>query len=62
MPYHHVTVFVSCAACAQAGLAVKPRVGDALLFYSLTPDGGKDKLSLHAGCPVIKGEKWSATK
>jgi prolyl 4-hydroxylase len=41
---------------------VKPRVGDALLFYSLTPDGTQDKLSLHAGCPVIKGEKWSATK
>lgn len=21
-----------------------------------------DKFSMHAGCPVIKGEKWSATK
>ncbi|KAG8039340.1 hypothetical protein GUJ93_ZPchr0039g14220 [Zizania palustris] len=48
--------------CAQKGVAVKPRKGDALLFFNLSPDASKDPLSLHAGCPVIKGEKWSATK
>ncbi|TVU19939.1 hypothetical protein EJB05_36121, partial [Eragrostis curvula] len=48
--------------CAQKGVAVKPRKGDALLFFNLSPDGTTDSLSLHAGCPVIKGEKWSATK
>lgn len=41
---------------------MKPRKGDALLFFNLSPDASKDSLSLHAGCPVIKGEKWSATK
>lgn len=41
---------------------VKPRKGDALLFYSLYPDATPDTASLHAGCPVEKGEKWSATK
>ncbi|KAL5230161.1 hypothetical protein ABZP36_028937 [Zizania latifolia] len=48
--------------CARKGVAVKPRKGDALLFFNLSPDASKDSLSLHAGCPVIKGEKWSATK
>ena len=48
--------------CARAGFAVKARRGDALLFYSLLPDGTKDQASLHGGCPVLKGTKWSATK
>lgn len=48
--------------CARQGLAHKPRKGDALLFYSLTPDGVEDKHSLHGSCPTTKGEKWSATK
>jgi hypothetical protein len=54
-----------CAAaeCGRRGLAVKPRKGAALLFWSLQPDGKtKDMHSLHGGCPVIKGDKWSATK
>lgn len=42
--------------------AVKPRKGDALLFFSLHPDARTDSLSLHGSCPVIEGEKWSATK
>lgn len=44
------------------GLRVKPRRGDGLLFYSLFPNGTIDPLSLHGSCPVIKGEKWVATK
>ncbi|KAK4483272.1 hypothetical protein RD792_010457 [Penstemon davidsonii] len=48
--------------CGRQGPAVKPRKGDALLFYSLTPDAVPDPMSLHAGCPVDEGEKWSATK
>ncbi|KAI4295737.1 hypothetical protein L6164_035752 [Bauhinia variegata] len=44
------------------GLKVKPRKGDGLLFYSLLPNGLIDKTSLHGSCPVIKGEKWVATK
>ena len=43
-------------------LAVKPMKGDALLFFSLHPDASTDPLSLHGSCPVIEGEKWSATK
>ncbi|CAI8604842.1 unnamed protein product [Vicia faba] len=44
------------------GLKVKPRQGDGLLFYSVFPNGKIDKNSLHGSCPVIKGEKWVATK
>nr|AMY26629.1 prolyl 4-hydroxylase alpha subunit-oxidoreductase activity, prolyl 4-hydroxylase [Linum usitatissimum] len=48
--------------CAKKGVAVRPRRGDALLFFSLHPTAVPDTSSLHAGCPVIEGEKWSATK
>ncbi|XP_075474143.1 putative prolyl 4-hydroxylase 10 [Primulina tabacum] len=48
--------------CGKGGLSVKPRRGDALLFWSMTPDGTFDQSSLHGGCPVIKGNKWSSTK
>lgn len=48
--------------CAKQGYAVKPKKGDALLFFSLHPDTTTDDTSMHASCPVIEGEKWSATK
>ncbi|KAL3723686.1 hypothetical protein ACJRO7_035799 [Eucalyptus globulus] len=48
--------------CGKEGLSVKPKMGDALLFWSMKPDGSLDKSSLHGGCPVIKGNKWSSTK
>ncbi|KIY96531.1 hypothetical protein MNEG_11433 [Monoraphidium neglectum] len=37
--------------------------GDALLFWSIKPDAHTlDVSSMHTGCPVIKGVKWTATK
>ncbi|CAN1141398.1 Probable prolyl 4-hydroxylase 9 [Linum perenne] len=44
------------------GLKVKPRQGDGLLFYNVFPNTTIDRKSLHGSCPVIKGEKWVATK
>ncbi|XP_010417065.1 PREDICTED: prolyl 4-hydroxylase 13-like [Camelina sativa] len=44
------------------GLKVKPRQGDAIFFYNLFPNKTIDQTSLHGSCPVIKGEKWVATK
>ena len=38
--------------CALRGLAVKAIRGNALLFYSLKPDGSEDPTSLHGSCPV----------
>ncbi|KAF5454617.1 hypothetical protein F2P56_024268 [Juglans regia] len=48
--------------CGKEGLSVKPKMGSALLFWSMNPDATLDPSSLHGGCPVIKGNKWSATK
>ncbi|RYR33199.1 hypothetical protein Ahy_A10g047760 isoform A [Arachis hypogaea] len=52
----------SWSKCAHKGYAVKPEKGDALLFFSLHLDATTDSRSLHGSCPVIEGEKWSATK
>ncbi len=52
----------SWSDCGKRGLGVKPMKGDALLFFSLHPSAEPDPMSLHTGCPVIEGEKWSATK
>ncbi|KIZ02233.1 hypothetical protein MNEG_5728 [Monoraphidium neglectum] len=51
-----------CAKKGPSTLANKPYKGDALMFYSLTPDGVEDEMSIHGSCPTLKGEKWSATK
>lgn len=42
-------------------LAVTPRRGDAVVWWNLLPDGTCDELALHAGCPVVAGEKWTST-
>ncbi|KAM0952096.1 putative procollagen-proline 4-dioxygenase [Dioscorea sansibarensis] len=52
----------SWSDCATTGYAVKPVKGDALLFFSLHPNTSADLMTLHGSCPVIEGEKWSATK
>ena len=46
----------------DGGLLVRPRAGDALLFWNVFPNATFDKHALHGGCPVTKGEKWVATK
>ena len=47
------------SACGSK-FAVAPKKGDALLFYSMEPDGTLDPLSWHGGCPVLNGTKWAA--
>jgi prolyl 4-hydroxylase len=51
-----VTDWSDCSATA-GGYRYAPRSGDALLFFSLTPDGQIDPRSLHGGCPVIGAGK-----
>lgn len=41
---------------------MKPRKSDAILFFSLLPNGTTDENSLHGSCPIIEGDKWSPTK
>lgn len=48
--------------CAEGHVAAKPKKGDAMVFFSLRPDMKLDDTSLHTGCPVISGIKWTATK
>ena len=35
------------APSAKRGISVKPRMGDALLFWSMKPDGSRDPKSMH---------------
>lgn len=46
----------------EVNLKIAPQKGNAILFYNCSPDGKEDPLTLHGGAPVIKGEKWIATK
>lgn len=52
----------NCGGKMVKGLCVKPNKGDAVLFWSMGLNGESDPSSLHGGCAVSKGEKWSATK
>jgi len=51
-----------CGGKEVRGMSVKPQVGRAVIFWSQDPTGKEDPKSLHGGCEVIKGVKWSATK
>ena len=44
----------------RGGLMVRPKRGDALLFYSQTPDGRLDGRTRHGACPVRVGRKTVA--
>ncbi|KAL1827017.1 hypothetical protein ACET3Z_005429 [Daucus carota] len=52
----------SCGGKMVKGMCVKPNKGDAVLFWSMGLDGQSDPKSIHGGCEVLAGEKWSATK
>jgi prolyl 4-hydroxylase len=42
------------------GIKVKPRSGNAIVFYNVLPDGNLDDLSQHAGGKVERGVKYVA--
>lgn len=42
----------------KTGLRVRGRTGDALYFANVDPAGARDAMALHAGLPVLEGEKW----
>lgn len=48
--------------CTRGGVAARAKKGDAFLFFSIQPDGEtQDPASMHAGCPVTAGVKWTGT-
>lgn len=42
------------------GLEIKPKVGQAVLFYNMLEDGNVDDLSQHGSNPTTEHEKWLA--
>jgi prolyl 4-hydroxylase len=44
------------------GLSVTAKKGSAVYFENIAPNGNPDNNTLHAGMPVLAGEKWIATK
>uniref|UniRef100_T1ILC5 procollagen-proline 4-dioxygenase n=1 Tax=Strigamia maritima TaxID=126957 RepID=T1ILC5_STRMM len=43
----------------RIGAAVWPSKGSAAFWYNLHKNGKRDLLTLHGGCPVLHGTKWS---
>jgi prolyl 4-hydroxylase len=46
----------------KAGLKIRGRKGDAIVFVSVGPDGDLDPMSEHAGLPVTNGTKYLASR
>lgn len=44
------------------GLSIVPKKGSAVYFEYVNGAGQLDEASLHGGAPVLRGEKWVATK
>lgn len=51
-----------CGGEEKQGVCVEAKKGNAVLFWSQGLSGQTDYGSLHGGCRVLKGIKWSATK
>jgi prolyl 4-hydroxylase len=57
-PENHLAHTLSC----EYSLRIPPKVGSAILFYSILPNGLGDQYSQHAACAVKNGTKWAANK
>jgi hypothetical protein len=57
-PENHIGHTLSC----EYALRIPPKVGSAILFYSILPNGLGDQYSQHAACAVKGGTKWAANK
>jgi prolyl 4-hydroxylase len=47
---------------SRIGLDVRPQKGSALFFCNVDEMGQGNRRTLHAGAPVLSGEKWIATR
>jgi prolyl 4-hydroxylase len=52
---------LSMKDCSK-GLKVSPQKRKVIIFYSMFPSGKGDPASLHGGCPVEEGIKYSGNK
>jgi len=46
----------------KLGIQVLPQKGSMLVWYDMLEDGSVDRRTLHAGCPVLAGNKWVCNK
>ncbi|KAM7295108.1 prolyl 4-hydroxylase subunit alpha-1-like [Ixodes scapularis] len=46
----------------SVGVRLTPKKGDAAFWWNLKASGEGDRLTMHAGCPVLYGSKWIANK
>ncbi len=46
----------------KAGVSIVPKKGSAVYFHYTNSMGQVDRMSVHSSIPVIRGEKWVATK
>ncbi|XP_057191026.1 prolyl 4-hydroxylase subunit alpha-2-like isoform X2 [Triplophysa rosa] len=46
----------------EIGVALKPKKGSAVFWYNLHKNGTVNSKTLHAGCPVLLGNKWVTNK
>jgi len=53
MNFSSVPWYNELSECGKKGLSVKPRMGDALLFWSMRPDATLDPTSLHGKLPSV---------
>jgi prolyl 4-hydroxylase len=53
-------VYSGLSSCAQNQLSVRPKKGDAVLFWDLLADGNVNSGSTHGSCDVVSGVKYSA--
>lgn len=49
-------------AFPRAGVAVKPKKGNAAFWWNLKRSGKGDPMTLHGACPVLLGFKWVSNK
>jgi prolyl 4-hydroxylase len=56
--YSHYRDMPHC--CCSETLKVRPAKGRALLFLPRLANGESDKRTWHGGCPIVKGEKFTA--
>jgi len=52
---------MNTADCSR-GVSIAPQEGRIIIFYTLDPAGSRDEYSLHTGCGVSNGTKWSVNK
>lgn len=55
-PYSGATIF------PRLNLTFFPSRGSAIFWYNLYSNGSPDFRTLHAGCPVLTGDKWVVNK